>query len=325
MWSIPNYEERKKNLEEALRNANDTDKNKKTYEIMLKYYSEDEKTHNEGCSEFIESIRYYIYQIIHQKYSGYVHDYFSDLYSEGVIGVLADLPNYDPTKSAPTTYFDIRIKHQINIYISTQINKISSHYISNMAKINRAITELKQKGINATNQDIAIATGLSVETVMQTIRINESVNTMQSCDSNDFEVENQLISKELSPEAAYLKNESITELKEAINRLPELDRAIIQMKYGIDTFIRPSYKEISDELTATLGRQIPVNKVRSSYQQSVKKLRKMLASTGRYTDNVKKKRESILDSVEINLVKPEISEKALEEISKDYLELVNPE
>lgn len=218
----------------------------KFFEIM--------KNYNEGRAELameqaIEGLNSFMHDHIQRKFPTYMNQYYDDMYQQAAIGIIKALPNYNPALSAPTTYFDIYIYHEIDDWIIKNVNKTTTHYSMNMNRINKAYSEYEQLGLEPSPEDISIKTGIKLETVIQCLNIKNSTNEM-SFESEEF-LNSQFTTRMPSPEDALIEKEHTEAVVKALRDLTEEEFVIITSFYGFSGD-RKSQKQISDETGITI-------------------------------------------------------------------------
>lgn len=223
----------------------------------------------------IKKISGFIGDVINNRFSNFKKNgMYHDLFNEGCVAVLAKMPNYDPYKSAPTTFFEPYIRQALCKYVGMLVNHSSPYHSEIMNKVRRAINyyETTQK-TEYTITDLSLYTGLSVNKVQAALdRISYTSEVM--CGTNeDFDV--VIRTRQESPESAYLKKEMTKYVADALCRLDELDRNILVDKLGLDENYTPG----SSRKTPGMGYaaiaskyRIPINQVRESYQKSMRRL-----------------------------------------------------
>ena len=152
------------------KNSNDLNLN----ELISSYYFGNELVQN-ARNQMVDKLEYLIYYIINKRFSTF-KKYTKELYQEGIVGVLASLPKYDYHKASPSTYFFNYILHQMTDFVNYQINKTSPHYATHITKIKKAINAFEKEGREVTVKDLAQETGISVETIVQSMNIMEKAN-----------------------------------------------------------------------------------------------------------------------------------------------------
>ena len=247
---------------------------------MNRYNSNDPETKMKATEDAIVELTGYIHHIIKRQYSTY-GKYYDDMVQEGKIGIIEGLERYDPLRSKPSTYFNFYIVHSISKFIDTMVNKTTSHYSSNLSKINKCIDRMEKEGREWGPSDIAIELGMNMETVIQCLAIQDRKNEMYY--ESDDVLEQNISEKSKSPEEQYLENERLEALYGAIRELDPLARQIIMLKYGLGCPKPKSYKDISEILN------IPIDKVKKIRHNSIAELKHNQGMKHVFRDSNKKR------------------------------------
>lgn len=287
----------------------------KFYDICERYHSDDPEKVKKALEDAINELEGFIHDIIKKKYSTY-GKYYEDLVQEGKIGVMQGMQKYDPSKSLPTTFFNWYIIHEISRFIDTEVNKTTSHYSSHLTKINRVINKFEQEGRAWNPQDIAIETGIKMETIIQCLTIDKYKNQVYY-DSDEMEV--QIKERGKSPEEQILENEQIKTLYGALKDLTDDEKEIIIMKYGLGADGQLSYKTISDKMN------IPIEKVKKMRHEAIRKLRDNQGIKVAFKDYKKENEGNMLNSGTISIVPEEIAKSLMDQLEDAELEICDME
>lgn len=286
------------------KNSNDLNLN----ELISSYYFGNELVQN-ARNQMIDKLEYLIYYIINKRFSTF-KKYTKELYQEGIVGVLASLPKYDYHKASPSTYFFNYILHQMTDFVNYQINKTSPHYATHITKIKKAINSFEKEGREVTVKDLAQETGISVETIVQSMNIMEKANEMHY-ETIDI-LESKMSETFQSPEEEYMKKELANIIRQAVNSLPTDEGNVIILKFGLDGEPPLSYKNISERLGIQIDR---IKKLNSSAIRKLKKDKLILENFGGM-----KKSNKALNSGFVGIVPLDAGEKIFEEIWDSLME-----
>lgn len=281
------------------------EKRAKFIDICARYKSDDNEIRSQALADAIAELEGFVHHIIKKKYSTY-GKYYEDLVQEGKIGIIQGMQKYDPTITLPSTYFNVYIIHEISKFIDTEINRTTSHYSSNLMKINKIIDRFTQEGREWTPSDIAIESGIKMETIIQCLQIKEC-NKEKYYESAEM-MERDITQKDKSPEEQILENEKLDTIYKAIGNLDSLERTVIMMKYGIGYPQSYSYKTISEEL------DVPIEKIKKIRHDCIRKLKDNMHIKTFFKDYTKGSEYSLLDSTEISIVPEQIAESTMDEL-----------
>ena len=294
------------------KSSHSEDVRKRFIKICEDFNSGDEERHKYAIECAVDELRSFVHYVIKKKYSTY-GKYYEDLVQEGTVGIIKGLEKYNPKKSLPTTFFNLYIIHEMSKYIDTEVNKTTSHYSSNLTKINRAIDKFEQNGKKWNENDIAIETGLNMETVIQCLHIKEYKNEMHY--ETDEILEANISEHGDSPEQAFVKNERLETLYKAIGTLLPEEITVLKYRYGLMGAQTISYKEIAKEMG------VSIEKVRKYRHDAIKKLRHKASMRSVFKDYINESETNSITENDIAIIPESMidnSMKELEEIEFDF-------
>lgn len=243
-----------------------TNSRERIKEQMIRYRSDDPAVSAKALEEILEDHKKFITHIINKHFSSYKNQWFEDLYSCGVIGLIESLPKYDPDKSMPTTHFGRYIVHEIYDFIAKFVQQTTTHYAGKLAQINRAIAELEREGIeNPTIVDIAMKSGIKPEIVMKALSIQTAAQS-KSIESEEY-ISNLMSDSREQPDEIVEQQEGIEIMYRAIQNLPYKMREVVLRRNGLCGYETQSNEVISRETG------IPLNQIRRVYAKALKMLR----------------------------------------------------
>ena len=280
------------------------------YSIMDDYHSGDEFKRKDALAKAMKELEGFIHLIIKRSYSTYTKKFFYDLLQEGYLGVAIGMEKYNPDISMPSTFFYPYIKHEMQGFITRNVDKTTSHYSANIKKINKAIQELEEKGVRYTNADIALQTGMTIETVDQSMAIRKYRDEVHidACPPNviDGEMEEN---KYKTPEQEYIDNEVASIIQRTISTLLTDDEVmVLQYHFGLNDTQTISEGEIAKRMS------IPKDKVKRLLNRGIRKLRQSeLANI--FGDNMIKQ-DKFLEDMDISFIPRDATESDIEFLSQ---------
>lgn len=126
----------------------------------------------------------------------------ADIEQELAMVFFEKLPEYDPLKSTPTTYYVRHFRHVISTYIRKYKSKLTQYDANNARKVRYYINEYEKRGISWTIEMIAEKSGLSPKVVKSTIYYSSNARTA------NVEEAYQLESSLPTPEKSFEEKEN---------------------------------------------------------------------------------------------------------------------
>lgn len=266
-----------------------------------------------AADEFLSENKGLVAFVLTRKFASYRAEHYDDLMQAGMIAVLEQMPRFDPEVSQATTYFPPYILHAMNEYIARMVFGTTTHYLTQITKITRAMDELKKNGNrNPSPIDIYQATGIPVETIRTALRIRNSESSSLYTENDEL----LNIADEIndSPEEYCEKKFASLHLAEAVSSLPSPEADIISMRFGLNQFIAPqSFRVIGEKL------DMSIDEVRKCCSDGIRHLYQKLKRLPYFTDNLRQAEydagEELISLMPVSAVEREID--ALEQIVKE--------
>lgn len=237
----------------------------------------------------------YLYQMIHTYFESFLPKHITEFFQYAVVGLLTAMnANYDVNSGYEFyTYMNGFVKRELSAYAAHLMYGQSAHYANVYKKVLRAQNDLMAAGIEPTCSMIALSAGLTESAVMKCLDLQKRTDFVYIDGMDD---PNNLSESYDTPAIAYEKKEREAEIHEAVNKLPEIRRKIIKMRFGITTckqdeiFVRDkgmNIRMIADEmgmtpakvkveLEASLAELKLMEPFRESYEHRYEKVRKTI-------------------------------------------------
>ena len=132
-------------------------------QLMQDYNSGDEIKRRQAAETAVKALKGFVIATIKRYYPTYIRREFDDMLQSAYLGIIKSLPNYDPERSRPTTYFSKHIKQAIQLHLNMQENQSSVYYQTINNKIQKAVGKDASRQLDA--EEIAVETGISVKTI----------------------------------------------------------------------------------------------------------------------------------------------------------------
>ena len=235
-------------------------------EQLARYHSDDPTVSAKAVEEILDDYKKFITHIINKHFYSYKNQWYEDMFSVGVIGLIESLSKYDPDKSMPTTHFARYIIHEIYEFLATFVNKTTTHYAAKLTAINRAIHDLEAEGIeNPTVIDISMKTGIKPEIILKALSIQTATQSA-SFESEEF-LNSKMTDFQKTPDEVVEMNEGISIMFQAIDNLPKNMKGVVLRRNGLGGYEVQS----NDVISRDTG--IPTNQIRRIYAKALALLR----------------------------------------------------
>ena len=185
----------------------------------------------------------------------------ADIEQELAMVFFEKLPEYDPLKATPTTYYVRHFRHVISTYIRKYKSKLTQYDSNNARRVNYYINEYEKRGISWTYDMIAEKSGLSPKVVKSTIYYSKNARTA------NIEEAYQLESSLPTPERSFEEKENDRILAERLlENTTEEELQLIILRTNDSGHKEMSYEKIA----ARTGKSI--REVKSVLNRAICKL-----------------------------------------------------
>lgn len=227
--------------------------------VMGMYHSGNEFLVKKAKELVVDNYSMYVRDIIHRYYTTYAMKYGDELYQCGCIGLLNAMVNYN-SQYKFNTYCTNFVLHEISSQINFHNNNATVHFNNIQKKINQAITDIRNEGLEPTVSKIAIMTELKREVIERELNYIERTRFqyLDAGEGNDRACE-----YEATPEAMFAQKERDDSLHQALMDLPEDFRIIVLMKNDDCT-----NEQIARRMHITVGQ------VKTKYQKGLQMMKR---------------------------------------------------
>lgn len=207
----------------------------------------------------------YVHSLITRYYSSELSPYDrQDYVSSCALVFLEALDKYDPSISAPTTFFSPYYKYKLLHNTSKSLGSISNYYYKHLKLIERTIEHYKSINITHTTEQLAADTNLSIRQINNALLRKVYITDLDTYDNKDF-YSKSLEEIVLSNEAFYLLGKYI------VATLSVLETEILLMR-AFNTHGTNSFNYIKDQINEHFNLSYSITKIRNLYYISLDKL-----------------------------------------------------
>ena len=206
---------------------------------------------------------------------------WDDLVAEGNRGLITAARRFDSTVGAKfSTYSACWIKQAIRQAIADQVTTVRVPIGTrlNSGRIKRAVQKLTEKlGREPTDEEVAAEAKLPLVTIKRlrgTRQVDmQSLNAIVAGDdsSDGTELQNLIADDDSdSPDKVLIRLEEVEQLLKLLDELPERERRILRMRFGLDGEVVRTLDEVGSELHCSNER------VRQIQNRALTKLQKKM-------------------------------------------------
>lgn len=233
-------------------------------------HSDDDEQRMDAAELMLGCTSSYIISVIKKRYRTYMPLHMQDMLQQGYLAVIRDIDKFDPERGTVTTFYSMRIDHEIQDYINN-LHCSTPHYTSALKKIREFVAGKKAKGIKYTLLDICVETGLSMSTVLKCMRIKETKSV-----SVDTEIMESIKAPYKTPEETVIDNELAAYVHDLIDTsgLTPKEKIVLCFRYGIGNLENRnrSYSEIRKDLEA-YGYNMTQNEIQKTIAEAENKVK----------------------------------------------------
>lgn len=204
------------------------------------------KNPNDGISKMVEKYSDYIYFIINKHYPSFRKE-TSDMYQNGVIGLINAMCNYNADVSAFSTFATPFIKKELSRHVQFMNGDSSEYFASIHNSVEKAKTEIELAGNSITVERVMEKTGLSRKIVNRELKVDRTKVSYDALESHSVKMQ--------LPDAFVVND--------MLSCIPVRYRQIIAMKVLEDM----PFSKIAKELN------ISITNVKHDYEEGINLLR----------------------------------------------------
>ena len=182
-----------------------------------------------------------------------------DLVQEASIGLLQAVDHFDWQRGVKFgAYASWWMQQAIGCGIANhgRTIRLPAHILGEIRKVNRAETSLQQTNREPSREEIAEASGLTVDRLLQLDRLTANTVSLESYTSSDQGGIEDFVAcdKTPNPLAELTRQNLMDEVKTALTELPPREQQIVSLRYGLENGKEHSLREIGSLLNLSRER-----------------------------------------------------------------------
>lgn len=206
--------------------------------------NEEQSNRDEILQGLFEAVARFGISKARQRLAKYMksEDAIQDIQQDLAVIFYQKLPNYDPYRSTPTTYFLRYFNQVITEYILKYSQHMSQYDAHNISIVRAAIKYYESRGIKWDEPMIATVTGLSPKVVKNTLHF--AANSIRANIDDALDVASNLP----TPEDAYIKNERTLTLERVLSEALTPEQLTFFL-YKVNPYGKErTYQQVADDL-----------------------------------------------------------------------------
>jgi RNA polymerase primary sigma factor len=218
-----------------------------------------------------------------RAYAGRTSLPFLDIMQEGNIGLMRAIERYDPDRyKRLASYATWWIRRSIGKALADHVRsmRLPGRVYETVQTLNRLRRELEQKlNRQPSRAELAEAAGLTVSQVDEALRTVAQPRSLESPVGESADIElGEVMADETgeSPAAAQSRSELRDRLQEILDDLPERERAILMMRFGLGDFAG-SGSQTHDDIAGEM--HLSRERVRQLETRALRKLRRRVGAS----------------------------------------------
>ena len=188
----------------------------------------------------------------------------ADLISEGNLGLMTALDKFEPEKGYHFISYAVWWIRQAILKAlgeKSRMIRLPMNRSANLAQVMQAKAKLEKDGVyDASIEDLAAECGLTKEEVLELMQISREVSSLDAPISSeeDASVGDFIEAENAKPDEVVMDEALKASVKKILDTLPERERGIIEMRFGLNNKKPMSLKEVGElyNLTKERIRQI---------------------------------------------------------------------
>jgi RNA polymerase primary sigma factor len=183
-----------------------------------------------------------------------------DLVQEGMLGLIRAVEKFDWRRGFKfSTYGTLWIRQAIQrgLQNSGRTIRLPVHVAQRQAKVRKVESELGKKlSRDPTDEEIAIVAELTVDEVAEIRELSRNLTSLDQPVGEDGEsaLGDLLASDQPSPVEELVEAQRDRQVNNVVERLPESERDVIRLRFGLEGEEQRSLRETGKELGITLNR-----------------------------------------------------------------------